>query len=287
MMEAMKKIIRVFPTRTRATPTDELVAINRGPGFFDQADEVHISVLFSWDMQRADQLAKQWQSVAPVQIGGPGFGSRGTGFEPGQYVKHGYVITSRGCPNQCWFCSVWKREGNKVRELSIREGYNILDDNLLACSETHIRAVFDMLRVQTEQCEFSGGWEAKRLRSWHIDLLSTIRLHQVWFAYDEDADLEPLIVAGKLLREAGISLTKTGNVSHRVRCYCLVGWPGDSQDSADKRMRMAYANGFLPMAMLYRNLKGERSYGWQRFQKWWARPASINRMCRDKMKVWN
>ena len=282
----MARIIRVFPTATRATPRDELSAIDREPGFFDQADEVHISTLFSWDREKAERLAREWEHVAPVKMGGPAFNSRGEAFTPGVYVAHGYTVTSRGCPNRCWFCSVWKREGNEVRELPIIPGHNVLDDNLLATSEGHVRAVFAMLREQREPVEFSGGWEAKRLQPWHVELLTTIRLHQVWFAYDEDADLEPLVSAGKMLREAGLSLTKTGNVSHRVRCYCLVGWPKDSLDAADKRLRTAYANGFLPMAMLFRNEKGETDYAWRRFQKWWARPAAINRMCRDDAKAW-
>jgi len=281
-----RRIIRVFPTKTRATPRDECTAIDREPEFFDQADEVHISVLFSWDLPKSERLARQWQSVAPVKMGGPAFNSRGECFIPGMYVAHGYTVTSRGCPNRCWFCSVWKREGNEVRELPIMPGHNVLDDNLLATSEDHIRSVFAMLRKQTEPVEFSGGWEAKRLKSWHVELLTTIRLHQVWFAYDDATELEPLITAGKMLRDAGLSLTKSGNVSHRMRCYCLVGWPTDSLEAAEQRLRSAYSNGFLPMAMLYRNEKGETDYTWSRFQKWWARPASINRMCRDNRKAW-
>lgn len=45
-MEA--KIIRVFPTKTNATPDDELVRIREVPSLFDEADEVHISVAFTW-----------------------------------------------------------------------------------------------------------------------------------------------------------------------------------------------------------------------------------------------
>lgn len=279
------RILRIFPTATRATPRDELSIINRQPGLFDQADEIHISTLFSWDKERAEQLAEAWRHVAPVKLGGPAFNSRGEDFIPGMYVAHGYTVTSRGCPNHCWFCSVWKREGNQVRELPIMPGHNVLDDNLLATSETHIRSVFAMLRKQTEPIEFSGGWEAKLLQPWHIELLTTIRLHQVWFAYDEEADLEPLISAGRMLHEAGLTETSTGNISHRVRCYCLVGYPKDTFNAADNRLRTAYTNGFLPMAMLYRNEKGETAYEWRRFQKWWARPASINRMCRDNTKA--
>lgn len=45
-----KRIIRVFPRRTNATPDDELVRVRETPSFFDEADEVHISVAFTWDM---------------------------------------------------------------------------------------------------------------------------------------------------------------------------------------------------------------------------------------------
>lgn len=42
-MDMKKRIIRVFPTKTNATPTDELVRIRETPSFFDEADEVHES----------------------------------------------------------------------------------------------------------------------------------------------------------------------------------------------------------------------------------------------------
>lgn len=42
-----KRIIRVFPRRTNATPDDELVRVRETPSLFDEADEVHISVAFT------------------------------------------------------------------------------------------------------------------------------------------------------------------------------------------------------------------------------------------------
>ena len=60
----IKRIIRVFPTKTNATPTDELVRIRETPSFFDEADEVHVSVTFTWDIPIAEWLAKQWEPVA-------------------------------------------------------------------------------------------------------------------------------------------------------------------------------------------------------------------------------
>ena len=153
-------IIRVFPRRTRATPDDPFAFTGPPPkrGLPD-IDEVHVSVTFTYDMEKAHQLAEQWQKLGvPVHMGGPAFQVPGGDFIPGMYLKKGYVITSRGCPNRCWFCSVPKREGGKLRELPITDGNIILDDNLLACSEQHIRAVFEMLGRQKENLLLQVDW---------------------------------------------------------------------------------------------------------------------------------
>ena len=112
------RIIRIFPRRTKATPTDPLAYFGP-PDLFAEADEVHVNVTFTYDMDRAEQLAEQWRHVAPVKIGGPATGMRGEAFVPGMYLKLGYVITSRGCPNRCWFCSVW----NGSKSSGVRSDY--------------------------------------------------------------------------------------------------------------------------------------------------------------------
>ena len=82
-----KKIIRVFPSKTRATPDDKDVRIGVYPGLWDQADEVHISVAFTWDIPWAEQAAKFWEVVAPVKVGGPAYNEIGGNFIPGMYMK--------------------------------------------------------------------------------------------------------------------------------------------------------------------------------------------------------
>ncbi len=77
------RIIRIFPRKTKATPDDENVRINCGPGLLDECDEAHISVTFSWDMQCAENLAEQWKYAGRVMIGGPAAGTRGGEFVPG------------------------------------------------------------------------------------------------------------------------------------------------------------------------------------------------------------
>ena len=147
-----KRIARVFPRKTKATPDDALTFTSVPPkdGLAD-IDEVHVSVAFTYDLPKAEMLADAWRTLGvPVFVGGPAFNHPGGDFVPGMYLKKGYVITSRGCHNRCWFCSVPMREGGILRELPITEGHIVLDDNLLACSEQHIRDVFEMLKHQTQ-----------------------------------------------------------------------------------------------------------------------------------------
>ncbi len=266
-----KRIIRVFPRRTNATPDDNLVYINKAPDLFAEADEIHISVVFSWDLPIANKLEKLWKYVAPLMIGGPGTGQRSEDFVPGKYVKLGRTITSRGCPNKCWFCSVWKREG-PIRELSVIAGYNIMDDNLLSCSDKHVRSVFTMLRGQKEKIKFTGGLEAARLKDWHIDEFTKLHLHSMFFAYDTPDDLEPLQEAGRKLVRAGI--IESGNSI--ARCFVLIGYPKDTYGRADQRLQDVMKAGFVPYIMIYRdNEKGRANPAWGRFKKRWVGDSAV------------
>lgn len=260
----MSKILRIFPRKTSSTPDDDNVRIGIMPNLFDQVDEVHISVTFTWDIHLAEKLFNQWKYVTVTKIGGPAFNDVGNEFIPGMYLKNGITITSRGCPNKCWFCSVWKRDGT-IRELEIKDGWIVQDDNLLACSDQHIKSVFLMLQKQTKPIEFTGGIEAKLLKEWHVDLLTTIRLKQLFCAYDTPDDYEPLIIAGKMLNEANITAE-----NRKARCYVLIGYPGDNMENAEKRLIDTIKAGFFPFAMLWRNEKGEYKREWRQFQREWS-----------------
>jgi hypothetical protein len=267
--------LRVFPRRTNATPRDDGVRIGP-PGLFDKdadIESVAVSVAFTWDLPEAERIARLWAEIAQTEIGGPAVGTVGGEFIPGRFLDHGYTITSRGCPERCWFCGAWKRDGATVRELPIRDGWNVLDDNLLACSEVHIRAVFAMLARQTppERVEFTGGLHAARLKGWHVQLLCGLRPRPaVWLAYDEDRDLDPLREACRMLLAAGWT-----RESHRLRAYVLCGYPGDTQAAAESRMRTAIAAGATPMAMVYRGKDGVEAEGWHAWAHRWIRPARM------------
>ena len=272
-------ITRVFPRITKATPHDELSFFDAPGMFLPPIDEVHVSVAFTYDLPKAEWLAKQWEGVAPVKIGGPALGKQYKlgDFTPGMYLKPGYVFTSRGCPNaetgKCWFCA----EPKGPIELEIKEGNNILDPNLLACSDQHVREVFEMLKRQKYGNPlFTGGLEAARLKDWHAAELKKLRPESMFFAYDTPDDYEPLAEAGKKLLRAGFT-----TASHALRAYVLIGWPKDTFEEAEKRLWQTIKAGFMPMAMLYRDKRGLVKKEWARFQRTWANPYIIGTKMRE------
>lgn len=273
------KLVRVFPRRTKATPNDPLAFVG-SPDLLSLAagaDEVHVSVAFTADKVRAEQLAEEWRMLGcPVKVGGVAYGDESLEFIPGRYIKPGYTITSRGCPRRCWFCGVWKKWPT-VNPMPIHPGWNVLDDNLLAAPRDHVEAVFAMLRAQKRRVEFTGGLEALSLQDYHVDLLASMKPRpNCFFAYDPGDAFETLESAAKRLIEAGFTAR-----SHRLRVYVLIGYPKDTFDAAEQRLRQMLFIGFTPHAMLWQpdtpsQERHRPAPEWRAFQRRWARPAIIH-----------
>ena len=198
-------------------------------------------------------------------------------FISGRFVKEGVTVTSRGCPKNCPWCLVPIREG-EIRELEIKPGYNVFDNNLLACSRPHIEAVFDMLREQKESAQFSGGLDAGLLRPWHVDLLKSIRVSSMFFACDTAEALSILKKSTGLL--SGFSRGKKF-------CYVIVGLNGESLKQAEERLVRVFSLGFMPFAMLYRGLDSKMrphpDPEWRKMIKKWSRPAAYKAFMRDEL----
>jgi hypothetical protein len=261
-------MIRVFPRKTKWTPTDDLAFVG-DPGLFRPPElPVRISVTFTWDIPEAERLYRAWSAYYPdVQIGGPAFDDPGNSFMPGVFVKTGIVFTSRGCSKNCEWCLAPKREG-WIRELPITDGNDVADNNLLACSRGHIKAVFDMLRQQPEPIKLSGGLDAEMIQPWHVDLLKTIRLKFAWFACDYPGAMPNIERVADLMADFS---------REKKRCYVLIGFAGEEIGQAEKRLESVYRLGFLPMAMLYRGPEWKLKHWpqeWLDMRRTWSRPAA-------------
>ena len=259
-------MIRVFPRRTNWTPADGLAFVGEPPLFRprDRRIPVRVSATFTWDTVQARRLGRSWaKHYDDVQVGGPGFGDPGEEFVPGRFVKPGVTITSRGCLRRCPWCYVPTREGT-IRELPIRAGHIVQDNNLLACTDRHIEAVFDMLREQRKGATFSGGLDTGLLTDRHRGLLGSIKVNEIWTACDS-TDHSSLA----LLERAAAILD--GYPIGKLRCYVLLAYSEhETLADAERRLETVYELGFLPFAQLYQDTFHPE---WKALARKWSRPA--------------
>jgi hypothetical protein len=263
-------MIRVFPRETKWTPKDNLSFVGMPPMLDRPPDQpVRISCTFTWDIFDAERLFNAWsQYYSDVQLGGPAFWDPGDQYEPGMFLKHDVTITSRGCPKNCPWCMVPEREGN-IREFEIRPGHIVQDNNLLACSIEHVRAVFKMLRAQNRAIFFNGGLDVDFITDEHVDLLKSIKIGEMWFACDYPG--------------AERSLEKIRNYfpdlsPRKMKCYTMIGFDGESIKTAKKRLETVYHMGFEPFAALYQSpdpRKNRYDSAWRKLAKTFSRPAAM------------
>jgi hypothetical protein len=261
-------MIRVFPARTKWIPQDDLAFVGELPLFHpeDKNTPVRVSVTFTWHKTRAEKIAESWAGYySDVKIGGPAYGDPGGEFEPGQFLKEGCTITSRGCPKSCPWCVVPIREG-PIRELTIRPGWIVQDNNLLACSESHIKRVFEMLKSQSRCIFFNGGLDKHFLKDSHRGMLDSISIGEIWLACDIERDLPHLERAAKIL---------DGIPARKLRCYTMIGYDGENLASAEKRIERVFELGFMPFCQLYQSEETKvYSDEWSKLRRKWARPAA-------------
>lgn len=262
------RVIRVFPRKTSMTPDDAYAFIGDPPLWRPEADEVHVSVSFTWDREEGHRLAEAWANYYPVvKLGGPAFGDSNGEFVPGVYLRHGITITSRGCPNKCPWCLVPNWEGD-LRLLDIKPGWIVQDNNLLATPREHQQAVYDMLRSQGRRVSFPGGLDARLLDGWVANQLRTLPIKEIFTAADTKAGI-PILYK---IRPKLDFLTK-----RQRRCYVLIAHPGERIEEAKDRLEAVWQAGFLPFAQLYQPSDRYIDYvhKWKALARTWSRPAAM------------
>lgn len=263
-------MIRVFPKRIDGwTPTDDLCRFGP-PDMFDlgleRSTPVRVSVAFTWDIEKGLSLEKAWSSYfSDVQIGGPAFGDNGCEFVSGRFLGEGITITSRGCPRRCPWCYVWRREGNKVREYPIQPGWVVQDNNLLACSDEHLKAVFAMLSTQRKGAYFKGGLDARLFTPEHAAMISDMRLNEAWFACDTPAGMRHIEKVAELTTDIS---------QNKKRCFVLLGYDKkETLEQAEQRLKRVLNLGFLPFSQLYQSdEKKKYPADWHDLNAIWSQP---------------
>jgi hypothetical protein len=92
--------------------------------------------------------------------------------------------------------------------------------------------------------------------------LEKLRPKEIFFGCDDHAKYHHLREAVKLFKEADYFSHNT------LRAYVLIGYPRDTFDDAERRLRRVKDLGVCPMAMLYRDMSGsiiQPEKDWKRF----------------------
>ena len=160
-----------------------------------------------------------------------------------------YGFLTRGCPNDCPFCIVSKKEGRKsVKVADLGEFWNgqknikLLDPNLLACNEhlTLLQQLIDSKAV----VDFTQGLDARLINENNIELLAKIKVKMVHFAFDLMKNEKAIIKGLKIYKEyTGVDERKTG-------VYILTNY----DTTHDEDLYRVYAVrdlGYMPYIMIY------------------------------------
>ena len=108
-----------------------------------------------------------------------------------------YGFLTRGCPNNCDFCIVSKKEGRcsvKVADLNEfwrgQKHIKLLDPNILACKK-HME-LLQQLADSKAYVDFTQGLDIRLVNDANVELINKIKVKEIHFAWDNpDMDLKP------------------------------------------------------------------------------------------------
>lgn len=177
-----------------------------------------------------------------------------------------YGFLTRGCPNNCSFCIVSKKEGRqsvKVANLSEfwdgQKNIKLLDPNILACRE-HL----DLLQQLVDSkawVDFTQGLDARFITEENLKLLKQIKIKMIHFAFDFMKN-EKQIIKGLALVKEHLRISDRNSV-----VYMLTNYDTSLEDDF-YRVRKLKEFGYMPDVRIYRKSALPRPHILRDLQRW-------------------
>ena len=184
-----------------------------------------------------------------------------------EYTKDtAYGFLTRGCPNNCAFCIVGKKEGRcSVKVADLFEFWNgqknieILDPNILACKD-HME-LLQQLVDSGARVNFNQGLDARFINEENVQLLKRIKIPIIHFAFDFMKNEERVIRGLKLAKEH-LQMT-----DRRSAVYMLTNY--DTSIAQDLyRVQKIKEVGFMPDVRIYRKASLPKTSILKDLQRW-------------------
>lgn len=186
-----------------------------------------------------------------------------------------YGFLTRGCPNNCPFCIVTKKEGRvsrKVADLSEfwggQKNIELLDANILACRERD--DLLDQLTESRSRVNFCQGLDARFITEGIAEKLSRIKVKMAHFAFDLMKNEKRIIEGLTNYQNA------TGADQHTATVYILTNYD-TTLDEDIYRVKKVIKIGMSPDVRIYRKETAPKSV--RDLQRWCNSPM-IRRTCR-------
>lgn len=177
-----------------------------------------------------------------------------------RWVNYSYVFTSRGCPNRCKYCTVWRIEKDRWINPKWKETVDpkskvllLMDNNLSSVTMDHLDDVINFTKERKLKVQFEGGLDCKFVTKEIAQKISTMKFvrHGIRTAFDrieEDGTFQKAI---KMMTDAGIS-------TEHMMSYVLFNFddkPHDADYRANECTKLkvrAYPSCYRPLNSLHK-----------------------------------
>ena len=183
----------------------------------------------------------------------------------GLYPQYKYAVgfLTRGCPRNCGFCVVGKKEGlcsRQVADLSDfwrgQKEIKLLDPNILACKD-HERLLIQLAEIGV-RVDFTQGLDVRLTNPDNIRLLNSIKTSMIHFAWDNPKE--------DLTQYFKQFLTLTNIKSERNRSVYVLTNFNSTLDEDLYRIYTLRDLGYNPYVMIYQKETAPREI--RRLQRW-------------------
>ena len=176
-----------------------------------------------------------------------------------------FGFLSRGCPRQCPFCHVSRKEkpySYKVADLSeFWKGQNnivLCDPNILACPD-HMDLLQQLVDSKAT-VEITQGIDVRMVTEKNVELLKRIDMNKIHIAYDTPADRKMIEPKIKMVVE------QTGLNRHKgLMCFILVNFKSTIEEDLH-RIQFCREMNISPFPMIYDKEHCDPIY--KRMQRW-------------------
>lgn len=177
-----------------------------------------------------------------------------------------YGFLTRGCPNNCAFCHVCKKEGLVSRKVAdLNEWWNgqknivLLDPNILACKQ-HLE-LLEQLAQSGATVDFCQGLDARFITEKNLEVLNRIKIKALHFAFDFMKN-EKRIIKGLNLAKQKLKTNDRNSI-----VYMLTNFDTTTKEDLH-RMSLIQKAGYLPDIRIYRKESLPKRHILRDLQRW-------------------